>query len=308
MCYGEKGLVEVACYEEADIMMNSVTGAVGIIPTLRALHAGKDIAIANKETLVAAGHVVTKLAKEKGCKLIPVDSEHSAIFQCLNGESRDQISRLIITASGGAFRDLSKQEMKGVRAWDALQHPNRSMGEKITIDCATLMNKGFEVIEAHWLFEVPYEQIEVLIHRQSVIHSIVEFVDGSMIAQMGMPDMRVPIQYALEHPNRLKSDYPKLDLSLISQLNFEKPDTNRFPCLGYAFEAGRIGGTMPAALNAANEVINLSFLRNEACFFDFERILYEVLSVHNNIQSPELDDIQMTFFMQIYGQEKWQAR
>ncbi|MBW7452857.1 1-deoxy-D-xylulose-5-phosphate reductoisomerase [Paenibacillus sepulcri] len=291
VCYGEKGLIDVACCEEADLVMNSVTGATGIIPTIKALHAGKDVAIANKETLVAAGCVVTKLAKEKGCKLIPVDSEHSAIYQCLNGESRDQLSKLIITASGGAFRDLTKQEMTGLRASDALKHPNWSMGEKITIDCATLMNKGFEVIEAHWLFEVPYEQIEVLIHRQSVIHSMVEFVDGSIIAQMGMPDMRVPIQYALEYPNRLKSDYPKLDLSLISQLNFEKPDMARFPCLSYAFEAGKQGGTMPAVLNAANEVVNFSFRRNEACFSDFEKILDEVLSSHHNIQNPQLEDI-----------------
>ncbi|UNK15826.1 1-deoxy-D-xylulose-5-phosphate reductoisomerase [Paenibacillus sp. N3/727] len=289
--YGEEGLNEVASYENADILMNSVIGALGIKPTIAALRARKDIAIANKETLVAAGHIVTEVAKEYGCRLIPVDSEHSAIFQCLNGENKQAIHKLILTASGGAFRDLSREEMKVLKAADALKHPNWQMGKKLTIDCATMMNKGFEVMEARWLFDIPYKQIEVLVHKESIIHSMVEFVDGSIMAQLGVPDMRVPIQYAFEHPDRLASDFPKLDFSKLRQLHFEEPDLVRFPCLGYAYEAGNKGGSLTAVLNSANEVANQLFLNDQIAFLDIERIIYETLNSHDIIASPSLDDI-----------------
>lgn len=289
--FGKEGLHQVASYEDSDIVMSAITGAAGIIPTIAAIEVGKDIAIANKETLVAAGHIVTRLAKQKGSKLIPVDSEHSAIFQCLKGERQQDISRLIVTASGGAFRDKSRKEMNFLKAKDALKHPNWSMGDKVTIDCATLMNKGFEVMEAHWLFNIPYEQIDVLIHKESTIHSMVEFVDGSIIAQLGVPDMRLPIQYALQHPARISSNFPKLDFKKIHLLHFEEPNLQKFPCLGYAYQAGKVGGTLPAVLNASNEIENQLFRQDKIGFLDIEKLIYKTMEKHDIVSNPNLETI-----------------
>lgn len=289
--YGIDGLIEVACHNEVDIVMNSVVGATGIRPTIEALKNKKDIAIANKESLVVAGEYITRIAKENDCRLIPVDSEHSAIFQCLNGETKNSIHKLLLTASGGAFRDLSREQMLLKTPEDALKHPNWNMGNKLTIDCATLMNKGFEVMEAHWLFDIPYEQIDVFIHKESIVHSMVEFVDGSIIAQLGVPDMRIPIQYAFSYPNRLNSSFEKINLSKLTSLHFESPDFVRFPCLKYAYEAGKTGGTLPAVLNAANEVANKAFLQKKIRFLDIEAVIYHNLGNHENVFSPSIDEI-----------------
>lgn len=289
--FGDEGLFQVATYERSDIVMSAITGAAGIVPTIKAIEAGKDIAIANKETLVAAGELVTSLAKQKGSKLIPVDSEHSAIFQSLNGERHQDISKLILTASGGAFREKTRDEMKFLKSKDALQHPNWSMGEKVTIDCATLMNKGFEVMEAHWLFNIPYENIEVLIHKESTIHSMVEFVDGSIIAQLGVPDMRLPIQYSLQHPERISSDFPRIDFKKVGTLHFEEPDFERFPCLRLAYYAGKEGGTLPTVLNASNEIANELFRQDKIGFLDIEKVIYNTLEKHKNSKSPDLETI-----------------
>ncbi|MCM3617660.1 1-deoxy-D-xylulose-5-phosphate reductoisomerase [Sutcliffiella horikoshii] len=289
--FGDEGLFQVATYERSDIVMSAITGAAGIVPTIKAIEAGKDIAIANKETLVAAGELVTRLAKQNGSKLIPVDSEHSAIFQSLNGERHQDISKLILTASGGAFREKTRDEMEFLKSKDALQHPNWSMGEKVTIDCATLMNKGFEVMEAHWLFNIPYENIEVLIHKESTIHSMVEFVDGSIIAQLGVPDMRLPIQYSLQHPERISSDFPRIDFKKVGTLHFEEPDFERFPCLRLAYYAGKEGGTLPTVLNASNEIANELFRQDKIGFLDIEKVIYNTLEKHKNSKSPELETI-----------------
>ncbi|AAT62181.1 MULTISPECIES: 1-deoxy-D-xylulose-5-phosphate reductoisomerase [Bacillus] len=289
--YGTDGLIAVATHPNSNLVLSSVVGVSGLLPTIEALKAKKDIAIANKETLVAAGHIVTELAKQNGCRLIPVDSEHSAIFQCLNGENNKEIDKLIVTASGGAFRDKTREEMKTLQAKDALKHPNWLMGAKLTIDSATLMNKGFEVMEARWLFDIPYEKIDVMIHKESIIHSLVEFIDGSVIAQLGAPDMRMPIQYAFHYPTRLPSSYEKLNLLEIGSLHFEKPDLEKFPCLQYAYECGKIGGTTPAVLNAANEIANALFLKNEIAFFDIEKTIYKTVEAHHNVKDPSLDAI-----------------
>ncbi|MBL0388948.1 1-deoxy-D-xylulose-5-phosphate reductoisomerase [Tumebacillus sp. ITR2] len=288
---GQEGLVAVATHEAADLVLTAVVGAVGLLPTLEALKKGKHIALANKETLVAAGHLVTALAKEKGCDLLPVDSEHSAIFQCLNGERLTDVERIIVTASGGPFRDKTRDEMAQVTVKDALNHPNWAMGAKITIDSATLMNKGLEVIEAHWLFDMPYDKIDVIVHPESIVHSLVEFADGSMMAQMGAPDMRVPIQYALTHPTRLPGSYKRLNLLEANSLHFRAPDLDRFPCLRYAYDAGRIGGSMPAVLNAANEVANGMFREERISFLDIERVNAAVMERHDVLTNPGLDDI-----------------
>ncbi|MEC2376940.1 1-deoxy-D-xylulose-5-phosphate reductoisomerase, partial [Bacillus thuringiensis] len=235
--------------------------------------------------------IVTELAKQNGCRLIPVDSEHSAIFQCLNGENNKEIDKLIVTASGGAFRDKTREEMKTLQAKDALKHPNWLMGAKLTIDSATLMNKGFEVMEAKWLFDIPYKKIDVMIHKESIIHSLVEFIDGSVMAQLGAPDMRMPIQYAFHYPTRLPSSYEKLNLLELGSLHFEKPDLEKFPCLQYAYECGKIGGTTPAVLNAANEIANALFLKNEIAFFDIEKTIYTTIEAHHNVKDPSLDAI-----------------
>ncbi|PFE01285.1 1-deoxy-D-xylulose-5-phosphate reductoisomerase [Bacillus sp. AFS023182] len=289
--YGEDGLIEVATHPDSNLVLTSVVGVSGLLPTIEALKAKKDIAIANKETLVAAGHIVTELAKQNNCRLIPVDSEHSAIFQCLNGENNKEIEKLIVTASGGAFRDKTRNEMETLQAKDALKHPNWLMGAKLTIDSATLMNKGFEVMEARWLFDIPYEKIDVLIHKESIIHSLVEFIDGSMMAQLGAPDMRMPIQYAFHYPTRLPSSYKKLNLLEVGSLHFEKPDLKKFPCLHYAYESGKIGGTAPAVLNAANEIANALYLQNEISFFDIEKTIYSTLEAHHNIINPSLEAV-----------------
>ncbi|MFC4768822.1 1-deoxy-D-xylulose-5-phosphate reductoisomerase [Effusibacillus consociatus] len=288
---GEAGLHAVATYSEAEIVVTAVVGAMGLRPTIAAIEAGKDIALANKETLVAAGHLVTDLAARHGSRILPVDSEHSAIFQCIHGTNQKDVAKILLTASGGAFRDKSRKEMAAASRADALAHPNWSMGAKITIDSATLMNKGLEVIEAHWLFGLPYEQIEVLIHPQSIIHSMVEFRDRSVLAQLGTPDMRIPIQYALSYPNRLESSWPSLDLLSVGTLTFRKPDLVRFPILGLAYEAGKAGGSMPAVLNAANEAAVDLFLREKIGFLDIERILMQVMEQHTSIHHPTLDDI-----------------
>ncbi|WP_268624248.1 1-deoxy-D-xylulose-5-phosphate reductoisomerase [Paenibacillus alvei] len=291
VCVGSEGLIEVATYLEVDFVMNALVGMNGLLPTIEALKAKKDIGIANKESLVAAGHLIKKLAFENECMLYPIDSEHSAIFQCLIGEDRSAIDKLIITASGGAFRDKSRFEMERLSVTDALNHPNWKMGAKITIDCATLMNKGFEVIEAHWLFDVPYEKIEVLIHPESIVHSMVEFHDGSIIAQMGVPDMFVPIQYALSYPDRLDNRINRLNLAEIGKLHFYEPDYIRFPCLEVAIQAAREGGSTTTVLNAANEVANEHFRQGMINFLDIEKIIIKTLEKHEKVKFPSLDEV-----------------
>lgn len=291
--YGMDGLIEVAVFDKADILVNAVIGSVGLHPTLQAIEAGKVIAIANKETLVTAGHIVMDAAAKYQVPVLPVDSEHSAIFQCLQGEKPKNIERLIITASGGSFRDLNRNELEQVTVDDALNHPNWSMGAKITIDSATMMNKGLEVIEAHWLFGLPYEKIDVLLHKESIIHSMVEFHDSSVIAQLGTPDMRIPIQYALSFPERLSAANGKrLDLAAIGKLHFQHMDLERFRCLHFAFEAGKAGGTLPTVLNAANEVAVQKFLNQEISFLQIEDLIEKALNSHHNILNPSLEVIQ----------------
>ncbi|MFD0049343.1 1-deoxy-D-xylulose-5-phosphate reductoisomerase [Actinomycetes bacterium NPDC127524] len=291
--YGDTGLEEAAVYEKATVLVNAVIGSVGLAPTLKAIKAKKDIAIANKETLVTAGHLVMEEARKAGVSLLPVDSEHSAIFQALQGEKEKNIERLIITASGGSFRDRTREELKDVSVEDALNHPNWSMGAKITIDSATMMNKGLEVIEAHWLFGLPYEKIDVLLHKESIIHSMVEYHDSSVIAQLGTPDMRVPIQYALTYPDRLPlASKNRLDLASIGKLHFEEMDFVRFPCLQFAYEAGKMGGTMPTVLNAANEEAVARFLNGDISFLEIEKLIEKALNNHQAIDNPELSIIQ----------------
>lgn len=289
--YGEAGLVEIAAGTDAELVITAVVGSMGLKPTLAAIEAGKTIGLANKETLVSAGHIVTSLAKEKGVALLPVDSEHSAIFQCLNGESIRTVSRIVLTASGGSFRDRSRKQLEGVTVEDALKHPNWSMGAKITIDSATMVNKGLEVIEAHWLFDMSYDQIGVLIHPESIIHSYVEFTDRSVIAQLGNPDMRVPIQYALTYPDRWESPASPLDLAALGRLHFREMDYERFRCLKLAFACGRAGGTAPTVFNAANEVAVSRFLRGEIRFLDIERLLEVTLDRHEVLADPILEEI-----------------
>jgi len=250
---GTKGMIEVAADERVDMVVTSITGTLGLIPTVEAIKSGKDIALANKETLVAAGELVMSLVRAKGVRLLPVDSEHSAVFQSLAGAGPKDIRRIILTASGGPFLYKTKEELHDVGVHDALKHPNWSMGQKITIDSATLMNKGLEVIEARWLFDTDFDRIDVVVHPQSIIHSMVEFPDGSVIAQLGVPDMKIPIQYALTFPERWANDFPKLDFLSLGELTFLPPRMNEFPCLAMAYQAGRQGGTMPAVMNAAND-------------------------------------------------------
>ena len=292
--YGMDGLVEVATFEEADIVVTAIVGMIGIKPTIEAIKAGKDIALANKETLVTAGHIIMPLAKEKGVSILPVDSEHSAIFQCLQGEQNREIHKLIITASGGPFRGRTYEELKDVTVEDALKHPNWSMGKKITIDSATLVNKGLEIIEAKWLFNVEPEQIEVVVQPQSIIHSMVEFVDGAVKAQLGTPDMKLPIMYALDYPKRTYSGTSFLDLAARGSLTFFEPDTERFPCLRLAFDALELGGNAPCALNAANEMAVEKFLRGEIGFCDIPDMAAHTIFNMNVIKNPTLEDIYLT--------------
>jgi 1-deoxy-D-xylulose-5-phosphate reductoisomerase len=291
--YGDKGINDVAVYDKADILVNAVTGSVGLQPTLQAIEAKKTIAIANKETLVTAGHLVMDAAKKHQVSILPVDSEHSAIFQCLQGENKKNIEKIILTASGGSFRDRTREELKNVTVKEALNHPNWSMGAKITIDSATMMNKGLEVIEAHWLFNLPYEQIDVLLHKESVIHSMVEFHDSSVIAQLGSPDMRIPIQYALTYPERISlPSAKKLDLVQIGKLHFQQMDLERFRCLKYAYEAGKAGGSYPTVLNAANEAAVAAFLSGQIKFLQIEDLVEESLNRHERIENPSLAEIE----------------
>ncbi|MFD2700146.1 1-deoxy-D-xylulose-5-phosphate reductoisomerase [Paenibacillus shunpengii] len=289
--FGEEGLIEVAAGTDAEMVITAVMGSVGLKSTLAAIKERKQIGLANKETLVTAGHLVTSLAKDNGVQIIPVDSEHSAIFQCLNGEEIREVKNITLTASGGSFRHLSRDQLQHVTVEDALKHPNWSMGSKITIDSATMVNKGLEVIEARWLFGLPYEQINVLLHPESIIHSFVEFQDTSMIAQMGNPDMRVPIQYALTYPNRLPSPAKSLSLAEIGSLHFKEMDMERFPCLRLAFECGKMGGTAPTAFNAANEVAVARFLTGEISFLKIEEIIERVIETHSNALNPDLAEI-----------------
>ncbi|ABO66483.1 1-deoxy-D-xylulose 5-phosphate reductoisomerase [Geobacillus thermodenitrificans NG80-2] len=291
--YGEEGLVEAAVCSEADIVVTAVVGSIGLVPTLKAIEAGKTIALANKETLVVAGHLVTAAAEKHNVPLLPVDSEHSAIFQCLQGEKHEHVEKLILTASGGSFRDKTREELAHVTVEEALCHPNWSMGAKITIDSATMMNKGFEVIEAHWLFRLPYERIEVVLHRESVIHSLVEFRDTSVLAQLGTPDMRVPIQYALTYPERLPLSVAKpLNLATLGTLHFAPVDFDRYRCLRFAYEAGKRGGSLPVVLNAANEEAVAAFLAGRIPFLAIEEWIERALERHRLVSDPQLEEIR----------------
>ncbi|ETP68774.1 1-deoxy-D-xylulose 5-phosphate reductoisomerase [Planococcus glaciei] len=288
---GDSGLIETATYE-ADVLVNAVLGSVGLKPTLEAIKLGRTVAIANKETLVTAGHLVMQSAKEYGATILPVDSEHSALFQSLNGEKREQASRLILTASGGSFRDSTRDDLKNVTVKEALNHPNWSMGAKITIDSATMVNKGLEVIEAHVLFDFDYNDIDVLLHRESIIHSMVEFQDTSVMAQLGTPDMRVPIQYALTYPDRLpRPEAKRLNLAEIGKLHFQEMDYDRFRALKMAFEAGRAGGTMTTVLNAANEQAVAMFLNEEITFLQIEELIERAMHSHQVVSAPDLETI-----------------
>lgn len=289
--YGEEGLIEAAAGSDADVVVTAIVGSQGLKPTLAAIESGKQIALANKETLVSAGHLVTEAARKHKVSLLPLDSEHSAIFQCLNGENTKDIRTLTLTASGGSFRDKTRDQLQGVTVKEALNHPNWSMGAKVTIDSATMVNKGLEVIEAHWLFGLPYEQIEVMIHPESIIHSYVEFQDYSIIAQLGLPDMRVPIQYALTYPNRLPSPAKRLNLAEIGQLHFHKMDFERFPCLKMAYECGKAGGTATTVFNAANEVAVARFLKGDISFLKIEELIERTIDAHNPETMPSLEEI-----------------
>ncbi|MDP2853236.1 MAG: 1-deoxy-D-xylulose-5-phosphate reductoisomerase [Smithellaceae bacterium] len=289
--YDETGVEEVASYPPSDMVISAISGAAGLKPTLAAIEAGKDIALANKETMVVAGLLVTKKAKVKKINIFPVDSEHSAIFQCLEGQKPQSLRRIILTASGGPFFNFSKDDLKKVTLEQALKHPRWKMGRKITIDSASLMNKGLEVIEAKWLFNLDIGHIDVLIHPQSVVHSLIELLDGSVLAQLGIADMRIPIAYALTYPDRMINDLPRLNLAKTGHLEFYPPDMKKFPCLGLAYEAGRIGETAPAALNAANEVAVAAFIENKICFNDLPKVIEKVLDKHQTQRNPSLEDI-----------------
>ncbi len=288
---GPEGLIELVTHPEVDIVLCAIVGTDGLMPVLEAARAGKDIAIASKEVLVVAGEIVMKEIKKAGVKFLPVDSEHSAVFQCLEGRDRSELSRIILTASGGPFRNASREEMENADYKTALAHPTWNMGPKVTIDSATLMNKALEIIEARWLFDTPGENIDVIIHPQSIIHSMTEFVDGTILAQMSSPDMRFPIQYALTYPRKLPGSLEPLDFEKFSQLTFEKPDRKKFPSLDFAYEALRQGGAMPAVMNAANEVAVERFSKGEIRFTDIWNIIEKVMSRHIPLDQPSLDAI-----------------
>jgi len=290
---GESGVVEVAKYGDAEAVVTGIVGCAGLLPTIAAIEAGKDIALANKETLIAGGPVVNPLIEKYGVKILPADSEHSAIFQCLQGLPAGGLRRIILTASGGSFRDLPIDKLAEVTVADALKHPNWSMGQKITIDSATLMNKGLEVIEAHYLFGMDYDDIDIVIHPQSIIHSLIELQDTSVLAQLGWPDMRLPLLYALSWPERISTDWPRLDLVKSGDLTFREPDHEKYPCMQLAYAAGRAGGSMPAVLNAANEQAVGLFLEEKIQFLDIPKLIEKVCDKHqtDNCESPALDDI-----------------
>ncbi len=288
---GLEGLIEVATMDEADFVISAIVGAAGLLPTYSAIKEGKTVGLANKETLVIAGKIVIEEARKSSAKIIPVDSEHSALFQCLEGRNRSEIRRLILTASGGPFRGMSKKELSSVRVEEALRHPNWKMGAKITIDSATLMNKGLEVIEAYWLFGIPPERIEVIIHPESIIHSMVEFNDGTIIAQLSRPDMKGPIAYALSYPERLSGVVESLNFGVLKSLTFELPDKEAFPCLELAYTALREGGTMPSVLNAANEVAVEAFLKERIGFNDIPLIIEKVMQRHHKMTCNSIEEV-----------------
>ncbi|MEO1295424.1 MAG: 1-deoxy-D-xylulose-5-phosphate reductoisomerase [Cyanobacteria bacterium J06636_16] len=290
---GSAGVVEVACYGDAEAVVTGIVGCAGLLPTLAAIESGKDIALANKETLIAGGPVVLPLVEKHGVKLLPADSEHSAIFQCLQGIPEGGLRRILLTASGGAFRDWPVEKLPTVTVADALKHPNWSMGRKITVDSATLMNKGLEVIEAHYLFGMEYDQIDIVVHPQSIIHSLIELQDTSMLAQLGWPDMRLPLLYAISWPDRVYTDWEPLDLVKAGTLTFREPDHAKYPCMAIAYAAGRAGGTMTAVLNAANEQAVALFLEEQIRFLDIPKVIERVCDRHRDelIEQPTLDDI-----------------
>lgn len=291
---GMEGLIEIAVIEESEILVTAIVGMIGIRPTIEAIKAGKDIALANKETLVTAGHIIMPLAKEHHVAILPVDSEHSAIFQSLQGNQRSALHKILLTASGGPFRGRRRDELVNIQVEDALKHPNWEMGRKITIDSSTLVNKGLEVIEAKWLFDVDIDQIEVVVHPQSIIHSMVEYVDGAIIAELGTPDMKLPIQYALYYPERRFLPGERVDFARLSQLTFEKPDMETFYGLRLAFEAGKAGGSLPTVFNAANELAVSKFLNRKIGYLQIPEIIETCMKNHKNILNPTVDEILET--------------
>lgn len=288
---GMEGLIACSVTPEANVVLTAIVGMIGIQPTIAAIKAKKDIALANKETLVTAGHIIMPLAKEYNVKILPVDSEHSAIFQALNGENYDRISRILLTASGGPFRGMNTKQLESVGLEDALNHPNWSMGRKITIDSATMVNKGLEVIEAKWLFGVEFDQIEVVVQPKSIIHSMVEFVDGGVIAQLGTPDMKLPIQYALTYPDRRVLGGERLDFNTLSSISFEAPDLETFRGLSLAYQVGKMGGSMPTVYNAANERAVAKFLNREISFLEIYEIIEDAIQWHHKIDNPSVNEI-----------------
>ncbi|MCH5225839.1 MAG: 1-deoxy-D-xylulose-5-phosphate reductoisomerase [Muribaculaceae bacterium] len=302
---GSKAIAEAAALPQVDITLTAMVGYSGLIPTINAINAGKTIALANKETLVVAGEIITRLVKENHTRILPVDSEHSAIFQCLVGEDRNNLSKILLTASGGPFRTLSSRELENVTVEHALNHPNWDMGAKVTIDSASMMNKGFEMIEARWLFDTPPEKIEILVHPQSIVHSMVEFCDGSVKAQLGIPDMHIPIQYALGYPERLPAPERQLNWKNISHLDFFQPDYDKFPLLRYAFEAIKAGGNMPCILNAANEVAVKAFLERKIRFTDMPRLAKYAMERVQFIPNPTLEELVDTNRETVERAKQW---
>ncbi len=291
---GMEGLIEIATIPETEILVTAIVGMIGIRPTIAGIEAGKNIALANKETLVTAGHIIMPLAKKHGVSILPVDSEHSAIFQSLQGNEKNAIHKILLTASGGPFRNRKKEELEHIQVEDALKHPNWEMGRKITIDSSTLVNKGLEVIEAKWLFDVKMEQIEVVVQPQSIIHSMVEYVDGAVIAELGTPDMKLPIQYALYYPERRYLPGDRLDFKKLSQITFEEPDMETFYGLRLAYEVGRAGGSLPTVFNAANELAVSKFLNREIRYLEIPEIIGECMRNHKNIMNPSVEEILET--------------
>lgn len=288
---GEKGLSEVATMDDVDMVVSAIVGSDGLIPTYEAIKAGKDLALATKETLVMAGRIIVSEASRRGVKIIPVDSEHSAVFQCLNGRDKDEVDKIILTASGGPFIRNKASDLESVTPAEALRHPNWNMGRKITIDSATLMNKGLEVIEAYWLFNMPLEKIGVILHPQSIIHSMINFIDGSMIAHMSVPDMKGPISYALSYPERFENALPVLNLAEMKELTFEEPDSDKYPSLSLTYEALRTGGTMPCVLNAANEIAVEAFLGEKISFTDISRLVSMTMAEHEVMKGESIEEV-----------------
>jgi len=289
---GLESFIDLTRIKDVDIVLNAISGYQGLEPTLNIISAGVDIALSNKESIVQAGHIVTKLAKKNNVNIFPVDSEHSALWQCMNGENKKSIKRLILTASGGPFRLLDENKFHAITKKDALNHPNWSMGNKITIDSATMMNKGFEVIEAFWLFNIDIKDIDIVVHPQSIIHSMIEFIDGSIKAQLSIPDMRLPIQYAFSYPERYKLDAVKNDFSLINRMDFEPIDFNKFKCIKLAYESIKLGGTYPTVLNVANDIAVSLFLKDKISFLDISNIIMESMENHSSINTPNIDNIK----------------